>query len=445
MQKLSRKFNIHFIVQNVWKCITLARKPLSWIKYVVLSAFAMLKAKNLRYKYRNVLKRIRKYPKNRKIRVLFLVNESSKWKTQSLCDEMVMRGGYEIIIALSNADIDWKIDDAARRCRMDENRRFFEERGLHVVEAYDIATHKARELSKFSPDIVFYQHPWSFPEVQMPRHVASFALTCYVPYFIPTSVGLDMHCRQPLHRELFRHFVLNDGFVDYFLDNIKISHYAGEILGLGHTMIDELQPHDKDDDSEGPVIYSPHWSINHPKLHSFVDLSTFLTNGQFILDYARRHPEIKWAFKPHPTLMVTLHNTGAMSDAEIDAYYKGWEEIGEACYTGDYVELFRRSRAMITDCDSFRVEYACLGKPIVHLVSSIPNKRTFTPFEFLFDTYYKVHNNDELVKVLDEIVVKREDPKRDERLSALKTSGLLGVNAAKNILDHLEKLMEIER
>ncbi len=59
----------------------------------------------------------------------------------------------------------------------------------------------------------------------------------------------------------------------------------------------------------------------------------------------------------------------------------------------------------------------------------------------LYDTYYKVHDNEELLKVLDEVVVAKRDPKREERLAALEKSGLLGTNAAKNILDHIEDLI----
>lgn len=417
------------------------RKILSKLKWMAIGYGEVLLAHKLRMQYRNTVVRLRKYPSDRSIRVLFLVNESSKWKTQSLCDEMRRRGGYEAVIALTNADVDWRESKAKRHERMEGNRSFFKKRGFEVVTSYDIDGERAIPLSKFCPDIVFYQHPWGFPDEQMPRNVASFALTCYVPYFVPTSVSLDMYCHQPLHREVFRHFVTNADFETYYKANIKQSHYAGEVMGLGHTMLDELQPGDCPSNPDGLVIYSPHWSIIHPKLNSFLDLSTFLTNGQLILDYARKHPEVKWAFKPHPTLRITLHNTGAMSDEDIDAYYKGWEEIGEACYTGDYVDLFKRSRVMITDCDSFMSEYPCTRNPIIHLVSPVPNKRKFSPMQPLYDTYYKVHDNEELLRVLDEVVVAKRDPKREARLAALEKSGLLGTNAAKNILDHIEDLI----
>ena len=402
-------------------------------------------AKRLRMKYWLVVRRLKKVLGRRKKKVVFLVNESSKWKTQSLCDEMKRRGGYEVLIALSNADIDWRLPKNKRLVRMTENKMFFEKRGFATVVAYDIECEKAIPLSTFRPDIVFYQHPWGFPEEQMPRNVASYALTCYVPYFVPTLGNPGMHLGQPVHKEVFRHFVLNRQWADYYKSLCDKSVYAGEIVGLGHPMLDGLCVVAEDPGPDGLVIYAPHWSIPHPMLKSFLDLSTFLENGKFILEYAKRHPEIHWAFKPHPTLKVTLVHIGVMSEAEVDSYYREWEGIGEACYSGGYVDLFRRSRALITDCDSFLSEYACTQKPIIHLISQVPNKRTYSPLQPLFDTYYKVHDNRELLDMLESVVVRREDVNRKKRLEELTKSGLVGASAAKNIVDHIEALLGVSR
>ncbi len=419
------------------------RNIASSVKHGACRACEVLRTKSLRAKYVRTLSRLRGRPAGVTTKVLFLVNETSKWKVQAICDEMKRRGGYEFLIALTIADVDRSLNDVAKAEKMKESAEFFKARGFNVVVAYNVEAHKATELNQYNPDVVFYPHPWGIPVEQLPAKVANRAVTCYVPYFVPTFGNPGMHLGQPVHKEVLRHFVLNEQWADYYKSLYDKPIYAGEIVGLGHPMLDVLAEASEDSGTDGLVIYAPHWSIPHPKLNSFLDLSTFLDNGRFILEYAKQHPEVKWAFKPHPTLRTTLLHIGVMTEAEVEEYYHAWEEIGEACYDGGYVDLFRRSRAMITDCDSFLAEYACTRKPIIHLISPVPNKRKYSPMQKLFDTYYKVHDNNELVKMLDAVVVGREDPNREIRCAELLKSGLIGTNAAKNIVDHIEGLMGV--
>ena len=102
------------------------------------------------------------------------------------------------------------------------------------------------------------------------------------------------------------------------------------------------------------VIYAPHWTINHENTIAY---STFKETGKFILEYAQKHPEFNWIFKPHPLLKKALLDNVFMSEEEINSYYSAWESLGQACYNGDYFELFNNSQLMITDCCTFLMEY----------------------------------------------------------------------------------------
>ena len=99
------------------------------------------------------------------------------------------------------------------------------------------------------------------------------------------------------------------------------------------------------------------------------------------------------------------------------------------------------SRAMITDCGSFLTEYACTGKPIIHLVSSTAKLKPLKPSADLYATYYQVHNVKELDEALDSVVVKALDPNRERRLTKVREAGLLDNYAAQNIMDELENLL----
>ena len=57
---------------------------------------------------------------------------------------------------------------------------------------------------------------------------------------------------------------------------------------------------------------------------------------------------------------------------------------------------------MITDCGSFLTEFAATGQPIIRLVNP-ENKQPYPP---LYDTYYNMHNNDELKATLRKVLEK---------------------------------------
>ena len=386
-----------------------------------------------RMRYRRQLKRIRRVYGRRPIRVVFPVGNLAKWKMQSILDAMIRSEHYEPVVAFTMMDVERYLPEDRRRVLMADFHRHFEPMGVRCVDAYDVDTDSYTPLSAYAPDVVWYSQPWNIHENQGPNAASKSALTCYVPYFVQNYGGLDMDCQQLFHRELWRHFTLNQQWADVFMrEQDATGGRAGEVVGAGHPMLDQFSSSDDCGGVREYVIYAPHWSCDTGEC-----FSTFLKNGERILDLARRHPEVKWVFKPHPILRYMLIENFGWSKERVDGYYASWEALGQACYSGDYVELFRRSRAMITDCASFLVEYACTGMPLIRLVS--PNAK-YSPHPIsakLFATYYQARDWDEFMSHFNEVVVGGKDPKRGERLAAVRETRLCDTNAAKNILDYL--------
>ena len=390
----------------------------------------------IRKRYAEVLEYLR--AREGKFRVLFLSSDCSKWKVQTLYDRMKDSARFEPVVALSVYG--WHDDLSAAESRLERSRVFFSSRGIPAEHAYDARKHMAISLENFKPDIVFYDQPWDVLPEHDPAVVSSFALTCYVPYVIPNFTIDVVDCALAFHRKVFRHFMLNEDWSALCRRVRGDLSVAGMTVGSGHPMLDVYDKIDASTDGD-LVVYAPHWSFPHKDNPNFFNISTFLWTGQAMLDYARLHPEINWAFKPHPVLKGALIKSGVMSEAEVDAYYGEWEKIGESCYTGDYPELFKRSRAMITDCASFLTEYASTGKPIVRLVSSQAMLHPCELSERLYSTYYQVRKIGELEPVLDDLLVKGRDPNRAERQAAAKAMNLTGTDAAGNIVRHLEELI----
>ena len=381
-----------------------------------------------------IVERIKK--KEGRIRVLFMVNELAKWKAQSLYDLMSKYEKFEPIMCLHIADIQRKLSKEDQNKIILDNKAFFESKGMTTVIAHNLKSGKPIDLKEFKPDIVFYQQPWDIYKIQRPKLVSRYALTCYIPYYVNNYAVLPMDYDQLFHKFLFRHYVLNKQWQQEYEDLSE----RKNIKGLGHTILDYFYLN-KDKEFNGDyVIYAPHWSVPHKKNKNNENYGTFLWNGKEILEYAKTHPEIKWVFKPHPTLKHTLIKIGMPKD-RVDDYYKEWEKIGKVCYDGSYMDLFMNSKALITDCGSFLTEYFCTGKPIIHLISP---KCRIVPIEFaqnIMNTFYKVKNKKKMYKIFDEILVNNIDEKKEARLKALKKSELLNNYAAENILNDIINIL----
>ena len=100
----------------------------------------------IRKNYENVISRLRMDARKRKLRVLFLVNDSSKWKAQSVYDALAS-DGYDVEIAISLYG--WNDDLRKAEVEAEKTYLFFERCGMSVSYAYSFETHSPIPLSVF--------------------------------------------------------------------------------------------------------------------------------------------------------------------------------------------------------------------------------------------------------------------------------------------------------
>ena len=396
-----------------------------------------------RRNYSRQLSRIRgKFDRGEKIRVIFIVTQPAKWKAASLYSALDNDDHFEVLLAVSCPES--TIGLSPRKIAVDQeaNWQWFVSRGYKCIKVYDPLGDVYLRLDQFKPDFVFYPEVWYNHPVHHPKRVSVFALTCYIPYFTPNYVDVDLDCRQPMHRFYWCHIVANDELVKLYTDATSDRLMAGEFVGLGHTMFDELSSTREAVQGASAhkcAIYAPHWTFDHPNNPAKLHYSTFATLGLAMLEYAKRHPEIDWVFKPHPSLYSKVISSGLMSHHELDQYYEAWKSIGHVVLGADYVEWFHRSTVMITDCGSFLSEYGVTGHPIIYLISS---KNDIVPppmIKRIYDTYYKVHNEEGLYSTLAEVLEAGRDPNKSIRLRYLSSAKFLCNNAADNIKRYLCK------
>ena len=395
----------------------------------------------VRRRYWLSVQRIRAKAANGKIRVLFLNSETSKWKCQSVYRKMEESGLFEPIVGITALGEQSSCTDSQLDNVFAKSELFFDALGDRHVRTVDLHPRRYKDLVEFAPDVVFFPEPWATLPPQTTEHVSQFALTCYVPYFVFVQSNPEKHCNLEMHRTLSRYFVLNEDITKAYAKKHSWLRQSFDFVITGHPALDGISGPDLAN-GNGYVIYAPHHSVwTEPKGLS-IPISTFLSTGDVVLDYAKNHPEIKWAFKPHPRLRKTLADDHFWPKERIDAYYQNWETLGMVCYDGSYPGLFKQSRAMITDCDSFLAEYGATGKPIIHLMRKDMRPHYHPYIADLLECYYQVFSVEDMLGTFEQVLEQRNDPKKDVRIAALRKAGLYGVDAAQNIVDYLRKLLK---
>ncbi len=352
----------------------------------------------------------------RQFKVVFLSAGPAKWKCQSVHDEMVRSGMFEPIVLC-----------------MDGERSFYEGMGCKCTN---------ESPCDLNIDIAIYQDPWSplaekYPVWQVSRN----ALCCYIPYSIESisqgnrSERFDYHHLADFHSLMFACFQWSESYARHYRQVQFPWEWAGSVLGFGHPSLDLYNS--KGGLAGEYVIYAPHFSFEYNGIMPISSIGTFPWSGRAVLEYAKAHPEQKWLFKPHPKLRSRLVEIGFMTEAEVDLYYKEWEKTGAVCYDGNYARWFMGSKAMVTDSNSFLLEYMAVGKPLLHLVPQKTNMKACAEAESVFKTFYAARDVEEMTAWLKTVVEDGQDPRGDERRDAARSAAVLDNHAGKRIVDWL--------
>lgn len=427
----------------------IARKVMvreTWHPFFTYPLF-LLRVACLKRRYAQMVDRCReKLRRGEKLKVLFLVSNCSKWKAQSLYEEMARSKEFEPCLAISYCDDEMQLSDEELQARIDADVDYYDRLGDKWVMACDVKSRTIYDLRDFEPDMVFFQVPWGLMGKQQVVEVSKYALCGYVPY----ALECFEQTRRKGRRYDFNHManfqlilwlftLVSEDYAAYTRKPHFSFEWAGHVIGLGHPALDPFAQNSIEEKDKDLVIFAPHFSFPWNGMVPIMNHSTFHWSGKPMLEYAKAHPEIKWAFKPHPLLRGRLVENGFMTRQEVDDYYRGWEKVGIACYDGGYADLFKRSKVLITDSGSFLLEYMAIGKPIIRLEPEDFNLYFCPVFNRVLNSFYTCRNLGEMLDALNLVLEQGQDPRKDERHAAAKEAGLLGNNAAKNIVEYLQR------
>lgn len=332
-----------------------------------------------------------------------------------------------------------------------DNYLYFKNRGFNVIKGYNEEYRTLIDIDfDLRPDIIFYSSPWedSIPQMFRIKNFSSDILFCYIPYGIYAAKMQEDQFNRELHNKAWKIFSETPKHKE--LATLYSSVGSSNVIVTGYPKMDPLidgshekRPYPWKDSSHHKkrIIWAPHHSIGQ----SLIGFSTFDKNYKFFYDYAKKHAEIEWVFKPHPQLRyASVHQRnedGDLNYKTMGEYFRLWRDLSNATVYegGDYLNLFATSDAMITDSVSFLSEYLYVQKPGLFLTRSTQKFNEFG--EIIREAWYQVDGTDlrKIADFIDEVVLNNQDPLKSLRDNIYrKYLSTNGVTASNKIYEYIK-------
>lgn len=402
------------------------------------------------WKYRAVARQHRRKVKElsgkQPVRVVFMAIDLALWKYQEIYDLMASDKRFAPTILLSPCmGRDFENDLAPLR-------RFFKAKNIPYVDYTGTPIDIRKELN---PDIIFYTQPYEHLLIDQYDCTHFYdLLLCYLPYAYWTSTGklsYDLHFHNQawrlyysskLHLEEAKKVSTNHG------RNVRVAGYAkaDDFLKKNHQETVWKTPDDRR--RRKRIIWAPHFSIIAEN-SAFPPRSNFLWMASLMLDMAREYADrIQIAFKPHPALLTQLYQHKDWGREKTDEYYAQWQQMDNTqLETGEYINLFMTSDAMIHDSGSFAVEYHYSRKPVMFISKNMDSILS-TQSEFgrkAYGMHYLGKDEADIRHFIEDVVLQGHDPMRPQREQFFKDY-LLPPNeksVAQNVVDDIVESLHL--
>lgn len=378
--------------------------------------------------------------KKKQIHVVFTALDRPMWRYQHIYELLKNDNRFCVDIVFTPSPL--------RNAEKDMNglREYFDNKKIKYIDVDK--NNKPIDIKKaLNPDIIFYTQPYD--DLLVPEqdyHNFTNRLICYMPYAFWTATGecsynLPFHnlawrlyYSSPMHKEDAKRLADNHG------RNVRVVGYANSD--------DYLKKHHPspwkdifDKKKRKKIIWAPHFTITSDSV--FQSRSNFLWMADLMIDIAEEYKDkIQIAFKPHPFLLSQLYNHKDWGRDRTDKYYNKWSSMyNTQLETGEYIDLFMNSDAMIHDCYSFTVEYHYTNNPVLFITNNKNIIRNgINDFgKIAFDLQYIGKNISDIKKFIDETVINGLDPMKNERQDFINKHLLPpdGKSSAQNVYDDL--------
>ncbi len=325
-------------------------------------------------------------------------------------------------------------------------RNYFSNKGIQFYDfrSYDLTYITLK--SGLDPDFIFFPQPYDncFAPCLSSQSFEK-KLICYSPYGMPT-IFEEWTINLRFHNIAWRFYYPTSANWEDFLKNSFIKGRNVRVVGdpiadqfNSSETLDIWKPQDK---NKKRIIWAPHYSIKNNS-SGMLHRDSFDWLSDVMLEIASEYKDrIQFSFKPHPRLFQELENSEGWGSKRAGEYYSIWDlSPNTQLDTGEYVNLFKTSDAIIHDCASFTAEYHFTGKPALFVTKDIDSQRAqLTSFgKMALDCHYIGKCTDDIRSFIDEVVLKERDPLKDarEKFKATYLCPPGGKSSAENIYEDI--------
>ena len=359
----------------------------------------------------NIPQLVKNVMKKDKIRVLFVLSQLPKWKTEALYQAMLAHSRFEPILGVALGIVDYPTMEVEK---LNVLLNYIKGKGYYYTELRLTADIQER----IKPDIIFYQEASGGINSSLTFSSLHDILFCYSCYGILTLTERSLY-NSPYHNICWKWFVESPLIIDY-AKNV-MSNQAKNLCYTGTPIVDELladrntftDPWKSQKQRKKRIIWAPHHTIGIGKEE--ISYGCFLEIAEEMKILAEKYrDDVQWAFKPHPSLKQKLYYF--WGEERTNAYWAFWSDSDNSqLEEGKYISLFMYSDAMIHDCSSFTAEYLFMQKPCMYLVNG--KKHSLNSFgKACYDQYYlgkSILDVEQFVaNVVNGIDLKREERQR---------------------------------
>lgn len=297
------------------------------------------------------------------VNVAFFVVEASMWKYDELFKLFDKSSSFNPKIILCPY---LNYHGSQMKRIMDEAEIYFSSKCYSYIKTWDEDSGRFLDIKKiFQPDIIFYCFPYLQSTKERLYSLYQFpeSLVCYVPYSSMVC-ATEVQFNKTVQNFSWGFFVENT-WVKQLVERYSLTKGVNTVV-TGCPTLDVYRKKDYNPSNvwkhaqDLKIIWAPHYTI----VGGFgIAFATFLQYCDGMIEIAKKYSEcVQFAFKPHPFLYPTL--CSYWGKEKTDAYYDCWKNMDNTQYvTGDYIDLFWTSSAMIFDSVSFIVEYLYTRNP----------------------------------------------------------------------------------
>lgn len=355
-----------------------------------------------------------------KIQVTFLVNMTSMFPAEQVMNLMRQDKLFDVALYIipdtrfgevkmyemmqdAYNELHQKYDFAQLAVTLDENDKIIEWK--RVVD---------------DADIVFYPSPYDL----------SYSL--YNPYYAAQNGILSVQLDYGFYRSKYDRFIYqldnyNNFWRTYIETELNREEYAeygrckaSNAVITGYAKMDKLAEYmqNRRKKRRKTIMIAPHHSVEGGT-NDMLSLSNFVRYADLFLKLPEMYPNIDFIFRPHPVLFTVLSWGRHWGAERVEQYIAAMKAHKNVVYSteGDYLEQFAQSDGIIQDCGSYLVEYLYTQKPGCYMLKSpadIDAKFAELGKQCL-EQYYISYNEQDILDYIDNVIIKGEDPKKEQR------------------------------